>query len=152
MKAISFMRLRVVTDPKELLAVYKRSELSVEQKYDGHKAEAAASRRGVKIYSRNGIDITARVPSKVEQLEKLIGPTCSTVLGEMIYVEDGKQEVGLDQWEGRRWLGLKRHLILTSVSYLFLARVRKQLRKKKSGPHRVPGAHGGRIAGAELVA
>jgi len=44
--------------------------------------------------------------------------------------EDGKQEVGLDQWEGRRWLGLKRHLILTSVSYLFLARVRKQLRKK----------------------
>lgn len=35
--------------------------------------------------------------------------------------EDQKQEVGLDQWEGRRWLGLKRHLILTSVSYLFLA-------------------------------
>jgi SRSO17 transposase len=66
--------------------------------------------------------------------------------------EDGKQEVGLDQWEGRRWLGLKRHLILTSVSYLFLARVRKQLRGKKSGPDRVPGAHGGRIAGAELVA
>jgi len=66
--------------------------------------------------------------------------------------EDGKQEVGLDQWEGRRWLGLKRHLILTSVSYLFLARVRKQLRGKKSGPDRVPGTHGGRIAGAELVA
>ena len=40
--------------------------------------------------------------------------------------EDQKQEVGLDQWEGRRWLGLKRHLILTSVSYLFLARVRKR--------------------------
>jgi SRSO17 transposase len=37
--------------------------------------------------------------------------------------EDQKQEVGLDQWEGRRWLGLKRHRILTSVSYLFLARV-----------------------------
>jgi SRSO17 transposase len=66
--------------------------------------------------------------------------------------EDGKQEVGLDQWEGRRWLGLKRHLILTSVSYLFLARVRKQLRGKKSGPDRVPGAHGGRIAGTKLVA
>jgi len=41
--------------------------------------------------------------------------------------EDQKQEVGLDPWEGRHWLGLKRHLILTSVSYLFLARVREQL-------------------------
>jgi len=66
--------------------------------------------------------------------------------------EDQKQEVGLDQWEGRRWLGLKRHLILTSVSYLFLARVRKELGKKKSGPHRVPGAYRGGGAGAELVA
>ena len=27
--------------------------------------------------------------------------------------EDQKGKIGLDQWEGRRWLGLKRHLILT---------------------------------------
>ena len=66
--------------------------------------------------------------------------------------EDGKQEVGLDQWEGRRWLGLKRHLILTSVSYLFLTRVRKQLREKKSGPDCVPSACRGGGAGAKLVA
>lgn len=66
--------------------------------------------------------------------------------------EDQKQEVGLDQWEGRHWLGLKRHLILTAVSYLFLARVREQLRKKKSRADRVPGAYGRGIAGAELVA
>jgi SRSO17 transposase len=66
--------------------------------------------------------------------------------------EDQKQEVGLDQWEGRQWLGLKRHLILTSVSYLFMARVREELRKKKSRPDRVPGAYRGGITGAELVA
>jgi SRSO17 transposase len=66
--------------------------------------------------------------------------------------EDQKQEVGLDQWEGRHWLGLKRHLILTSVSYLFLARVREELREKKSRVDRVPGAYGSGIAGAELVA
>ena len=66
--------------------------------------------------------------------------------------EDQKQEVGLDQWEGRHWLGLKRHLILTSVSYLFLARVREKLREKKSGANRMPGACRRRIAGAELVA
>jgi SRSO17 transposase len=66
--------------------------------------------------------------------------------------EDQKQEVGLDQWEGRHWLGLKRHLILTSVSYLFLVGVRKALRGKKSGSDRMPNAHGGRSVGAELVA
>jgi SRSO17 transposase len=66
--------------------------------------------------------------------------------------EDQKQEVGLDQWEGRHWLGLKRHLILTSVSYLFLARVRGELRGKKSRRNGMPSAYGGRIAGAELVA
>jgi SRSO17 transposase len=66
--------------------------------------------------------------------------------------EDQKQEVGLDQWEGRRWLGLKRHLILTSVSYLFLARVRKELGGKKSRANRMPGAYGSRITSAELVA
>jgi SRSO17 transposase len=66
--------------------------------------------------------------------------------------EDQKQEVGLDQWEGRHWLGLKRHLILTSVSYLFLSRVRQKMREKKSRADRVPGAYGSRITGAELVA
>ena len=66
--------------------------------------------------------------------------------------EDQKQEVGLDQWEGRHWLGLKRHLILTSVSYLFMARVRESLRGEKSRVDRVPSAYGNGITGAELVA
>jgi SRSO17 transposase len=66
--------------------------------------------------------------------------------------EDQKQEVGLDQWEGRHWLGLKRHLILTSVSYLFLARVREKLRGEKTRTDCVPGAYGRGITGAELVA
>jgi SRSO17 transposase len=52
--------------------------------------------------------------------------------------EDQKQEVGLDQWEGRRWLGLQRHLILTCISYLFLARAKEQRREKKSGADRLP--------------
>lgn len=65
---------------------------------------------------------------------------------------DQKQEVGLDQWEGRRWLGLKRHLILTSVSYLFLARVRQQLWGEKSRADRVPGPRRRRRTGTELVA
>jgi SRSO17 transposase len=41
--------------------------------------------------------------------------------------EDGKGEIGLDHYEGRLYLGLKRHLAVTAVSFLFLARVRAHL-------------------------
>jgi SRSO17 transposase len=58
--------------------------------------------------------------------------------------EDGKGEVGLDHWEGRRWIGLKRHLILTTVSYLFLTKACQKLRGEKSGLDRLPGACGNR--------
>jgi SRSO17 transposase len=66
--------------------------------------------------------------------------------------EDQKQEVGLDQWEGRRWLSLQRHLILTCISYLFLARTRERLRGEKSGADDLPGASRGRSLGPKLVA
>jgi SRSO17 transposase len=60
--------------------------------------------------------------------------------------EDQKSEIGLDQYEGRRYLGLKRHLIVSAVSYLFLARVREELRGEKPGADSLPVAHGvGRV-------
>jgi SRSO17 transposase len=55
--------------------------------------------------------------------------------------EDQKSEIGLDQYEGRRYLGLKRHLILSSVSYLFLARVRQEWAGEKSGVDSLPVAY-----------
>ena len=45
-----------------------------------------------------------------------------------VWHEDQKGEIGLDQYEGRRYLGLKRHMLLSAVSYLFLARVRQEER------------------------
>jgi SRSO17 transposase len=54
--------------------------------------------------------------------------------------EDDKSEIGLDQYEGRRYLGLKRHLVLSAVSYLFLAKV-KQDWGEKPGVDGVPTAH-----------
>jgi len=66
--------------------------------------------------------------------------------------EDQKGEIGLDQYEGRRYLGLKRHLILSSVSYLFLARVREEWAGEKSGADGVPTAHGDVGPGALVVA
>lgn len=47
--------------------------------------------------------------------------------------ENGKGEIGLDHYEGRLYLGLKRHLAVSALSYLFLARVREQL--AESHPH-----------------
>lgn len=56
--------------------------------------------------------------------------------------EDHKGRVGMTHWEGRRWIALKRHLILTCVSYLFLAISCERQRKKKSGDHDLPTPHG----------
>jgi len=57
--------------------------------------------------------------------------------------EDQKSEIGLDQYEGRRYQGLKRHLILSCISYLFLSRMRQEFGGEKSGTHGVPDPHGG---------
>lgn len=57
--------------------------------------------------------------------------------------EDQKGEIGLDHFEGRRYQGLKRHLILSCVSYLFLSLVRESQRGEKSGADGVPSSHGG---------
>jgi SRSO17 transposase len=65
--------------------------------------------------------------------------------------EDQKSEIGLDQYEGRRYRGLKRHLILSCVSYLFLARMRQEFGGEKSGVDGVPGAHGDRGLDPVLV-
>jgi hypothetical protein len=64
--------------------------------------------------------------------------------------EDQKSEIGLDQYEGRRYLGLKRHLIVSAVSYLFLARVRQGWAGEKSGADGLPTAHGDGRVGALL--
>jgi SRSO17 transposase len=66
--------------------------------------------------------------------------------------EDQKGEVGLDHYEGRRYRGLKRHLIITMLSYLFLSRVLKELRGEKPGVDGLPDSHGDDRGGAELVA
>lgn len=65
--------------------------------------------------------------------------------------EDQKSEVGLNQYEGRRYRGLMRHLVLSAVSHLFLSRMREEFRGEKSGGDGVPGACGGGGVNPELV-
>jgi SRSO17 transposase len=56
--------------------------------------------------------------------------------------EDEKGELGLDHYEGRSYQGLKRHMIITAVSHLFLAKVHQDLRGEKPEPDSVPSTHG----------
>lgn len=66
--------------------------------------------------------------------------------------EDQKGEVGLDHYEGRRYVGLKRHLILSAISYLFLAQTRQGLGGEQSGADGVPTAYRDRGLDPILVA
>jgi len=54
--------------------------------------------------------------------------------------QDEKTEIGMDHFEVRRFLSVKRHLVLSMVSHLFLAqqKVRHQRGGGKSGPHALP--------------
>jgi SRSO17 transposase len=55
-------------------------------------------------------------------------------------LEDEKSELGLSHFEVRKYDGVLRHLRLTQVSHLFLARQTQRLAEKKSGDHDLPGA------------
>ena len=52
--------------------------------------------------------------------------------------QDEKSELGLSHFEVRNYQSLRRHLIITAVSHLFLAQVQQQWRKKKSGTEHLP--------------
>jgi SRSO17 transposase len=66
--------------------------------------------------------------------------------------EDHKSEIGLDHYEGRRYVGLQRHLALSAVSYLFLARTRQDFGGEKPRVDGMPGAYGAGGADPILVA
>ena len=53
-------------------------------------------------------------------------------------LQDEKSELGLSHFEVRCYPALKRHLLLTQVSHLFLAHQTHRLRKKKSRGHTPP--------------
>ena len=48
--------------------------------------------------------------------------------------EDAKREVGLNHFEVRTWIAMRRHSLLCMVSLLFLSLQTQRLREKKSGP------------------
>jgi hypothetical protein len=66
--------------------------------------------------------------------------------------QDAKGELGLSHFEVRNYRSLTRHMVLTAVSFLFLARALRKRRGEKTGPDDLPAAAGDRDADPRLVA
>jgi len=66
--------------------------------------------------------------------------------------EEEKGELGMDHFEVRNYRSLKRHLLLTAVSHLFLAKVHQKWRGEKSAPDDLPTPPGRRGTGPIPVA
>ena len=66
-------------------------------------------------------------------------------------LEDEKDELGLSHFEVRKYDSIMRHLSVTQVSHLFLARQTMRLRGEKCGDHAVPSPNGGQRIGGRVV-
>lgn len=59
--------------------------------------------------------------------------------------EDSKGEVGMDHFEVRSWRSIRRHMVISMISHLFLAREHARLRGEKSGPDHLPSQESDRL-------
>jgi SRSO17 transposase len=66
--------------------------------------------------------------------------------------EDQKTELGFDHFEGRSYVGLKRHQAITAVSHLFLSEMNQELRGKKPRIDGLPSTDRGSGGRALVVA
>ena len=62
--------------------------------------------------------------------------------------EEEKGELGMDHFEVRNYTSLKRHLLVTAVSHLFLVKVHQKWRGEKPTPDGLPTPPGSRRTGA----
>jgi SRSO17 transposase len=66
-------------------------------------------------------------------------------------LEDEKEELGLSHFEVRKYDAIMRHLSVTQVSQLFLARQTTRLRGEKPGDHFVPGPNSRQCADRRAI-
>jgi len=93
MLPFAFMRLRKAKDLAFPPGRLSENSVVVQQKYDGFKALVSKSDRGLCVYTRRGVDITGRLPTVLlNKLSRLLAPG-STILGELIFLDKGKQSL-----------------------------------------------------------
>jgi SRSO17 transposase len=139
---------------------------------DGHKGPMAWEVKHLRFYPVGADGMPGEPPRLVvardvlnpEELQFFVGDAPGGVSVQVLLLvgfsrwrvgrcfEDQKSEIGLDQYEGRRYQGLKRHLILSCMSYLFLSRTRREFGGEKPGADGMPGPHGGGGADPVLAA
>ena len=165
-KARSFQQL-LEESPKFAKQKWERYRVK-----DGEKGPMVWEVKHALIYRPEGTSISrkrwhllvARNPLKPEEVKYFLSNAASTTSVEKLLLvafsrwhvercfQDQKQDIGLDAWEGRKYVGLKRHLILSSVSYLFLAMMRERLGGKKVQVHHLPSSRRSLSIGPKLVA
>jgi len=66
--------------------------------------------------------------------------------------EEGKTELGMDHYEGRKYPGWHHHMLTTMLAHFFLWHLKIRLGKKSSSPHRgpAPAITGGHLAPAHV--
>jgi SRSO17 transposase len=66
--------------------------------------------------------------------------------------EEGKTELGMDHYEGRKYPGWHHHMLTTMLAHFFLWHLKIRLGKKSSSPHRGPAPEitGGHLAPAHV--
>jgi SRSO17 transposase len=120
-------------------------------------------RRGDQVIGPRWLLHAVNVLDPAEEKYFLSNASPGTPLSAIVYVgftrwpverclEDEKTELGMSHFEVRGYRAIQRHLIVTQISHLFLARQANRLRGGKSGGHRVPGSHRRQRTDCRLVA
>lgn len=91
-KPVALMRLTQIDDPDELLKEHGRDDLVVEEKLDGWKGQVVKEGGKVRLYSRRGQEVTGNFSEIAEALSGL--PDGTLAEGELVYWQDGKQDIG----------------------------------------------------------
>ncbi|MFA5048467.1 MAG: DNA polymerase ligase N-terminal domain-containing protein [Patescibacteria group bacterium] len=91
-KPMALMRLTQIDDVDELIKTFDRDNIIVEEKFDGFKVQIIKSNKTIHIYTRRGKEKTENFPELIKALSFL--PDNTMVEGELVYWENGKQDVG----------------------------------------------------------
>ena len=150
--------------------LFRREDWQTYHVKDGHKGPMVwrAKRIGVWLRDENGLPTAPHhllvaynvlEPKKIKYfisnapertpIETLLLVAFSRWKIERMF-EDGKGELGMDHFEVRKFQSIRRHLILSCVSYFFLAEFHQAHRGEKPRPDDLPGLHGDEAAVADL--
>ena len=176
-RARKFPRLKVKNNPPvevrhiaSYSPLFRREDWQTYHVKDGHKGPMVWKAKRIRVWLQDENGLPTRphhllVACNVLEPEKIkyfiSNAPESTPVETLLWVafsrwkiermfEDGKGELGMDHFEVRKFQSIRRHLILSCVSYLFLAEFHQAHRGEKPEPDGLPGPHRDRPPCADL--